>query len=412
HAGEIWGERHVLARRALRAGAVTDAYRLAKDHGLTGGAGFADAEWLAGWIALRFLKENRQALDHFERLADAVRLPVSRAKAAYWSALAAEGNGNSDRARRWWGEAARYPTTFYGQLAILRLDPSGILNVPPLPSASTAEEGAFRDNELRRAVELLAAVDDRARAKLFILRLGEISKTPGEHVLIGRLGEAMGRNEWTVQAAKRAARAGIFLHAAGFPVISTAASGGQPEPALVHAISRQESEFDHRAVSRAGALGLMQLMPRTAQSVARGLGVPYAQARLLDDPGYNMRLGSSYLEQMIKRYGGSYVLASAAYNAGPGRVAQWLRENGDPRDPAIDVVDWIELIPIEETRNYVARVLENLQVYRQKLEGAPVRLAEDLKRGSGRREIAEASDAESRPELRPEAPAEGEGTSP
>jgi soluble lytic murein transglycosylase len=408
HAAEVWNERHALARRALRAGLVTDAYRLARDHGLTGGQGFADAEWFAGWVALRFLREAELARQHFERLADAARLPVSRARAAYWAALAQETLGRKEAARKWFVDASAYSTTFYGQLAALRLDGAGGLTIPPPPEPTAEQAARYREHEIRRALDLLVAAGDLRRAKNFLLRLAEIVEAPGEHVLISRHAEAMGRPEWVVQASKRAVRAGVNLQAAGYPTIAVPA-GGALEPALVLAITRQESEFDQQAHSRAGALGLMQLMPRTAQSVARSLRVPYQQARLTADADYNMRLGSSYLEGLVRQYGGSYVLAIAAYNAGPGRAAQWIRENGDPRDPQTDPIDWIESIGFEETRNYVQRVLENLQIYRQRLAGkaVPIGLGADLKRGFGHKEIAQESPAEARIDPKPE-PTTGE----
>lgn len=405
HAAEVWNERHLLARRALRAGLITDAYRLARDHGLKGGQGFADAEWIAGWIALRYLREPATALRHFERFADSARLPVSRARAAYWSGLAQEALGRGDAARKWFADAAGYPTTFYGQLAALRIGGNGGLIIPPVPEPTGEHVAKYRAHEIRRALDLLVAADDLRRAKNFLLRLAEIVEAPGEHVLISRHAEALGRPEWVVQASKRAIRAGVNLQAAGYPIIDVPRDGAL-EPAMIHAITRQESEFDMRAVSRAGALGLMQLMPRTAQSVAKSLHVPYQQPRLTTDPVYNMRLGSTYLEGLIRQYGGSYILAIAAYNAGPGRAAQWIRENGDPRDPQIDPIDWIESIPIEETRNYVQRVLENLQIYRQRLAGRPVPigLGADIRRGAGHKEIAQPSPGDVKVEVRPEAP--------
>jgi soluble lytic murein transglycosylase len=410
HAAEVWNERHALARRALRAGLVTDAYRLARDHGLTGGQGFADAEWFAGWVALRFLREAELARQHFERLADAARLPVSRARAGYWAALAQEALGKRDAARKWLVDAAAHPTTFYGQLAAVRLNGASGLTIPPPPEPTAEQAARYRAHEIRRALDLLVAADDLRRAKNFLLRLAEIVEAPGEHVLISRHAEAMGRPEWVVQASKRAVRAGINLQAAGYPTIAVP-SGSSLEPALVLAITRQESEFDQRAVSRAGALGLMQLMPRTAQSVARSLHVPYQQPRLTADADYNMRLGSSYLEGLVRQYGGSYILAIAAYNAGPGRAAQWIRENGDPRDPQTDPVDWIESIGFEETRNYVQRVVENLQIYRQRLAGraVPIGIAADLKRGLGHKEVAQESPAEARIDPKPE-PTEAESS--
>ncbi|MBM3569299.1 MAG: lytic transglycosylase domain-containing protein [Alphaproteobacteria bacterium] len=382
-AERIWRERHTLLRRALAKGDFELAYRLAQGHGVDQGSAFADAEFLAGWIALRFLKRTEPALTHFTALHAGARQPLTVARAAYWAGLTAETMGNRSDAGAWLERAAGFPTTFFGQLAVARrAGNGGTLGLPAPAQANDAEREVFERRELIRAARLLHAIGDARRVRTFLLRTAEIVQSPGEHALIGELAQRLGRPELEVIASKRAVRAGQMPSVAGYPVIATPREAGI-EPAMILAITRQESEFDPVAISRAGARGLMQLMPRTAREVAKQIKLPYAEGKLTGDPSYNMRLGSQYLEDMTRRFGGSYILAAAAYNAGPSRAQQWIREYGDPRDPAVDPLDWIELIPIEETRNYVQRVIENLQVYRQRLAArpVPVQIASDLRRG-------------------------------
>ena len=376
-----WPHREILARQAFRMGYISEAYRLARDHGLPPGPERAEAEWLAGWIALRFLDEAATALPHFESMYEAVKFPVSKARAAYWAGRAAEQAKLPEAMRRWYGEAARHPAVFYGQLAAQRIGRPELQLPPVKPDAK--EVAAVEAGELTHMARLFAAVDRPVRVKHFIVRMAELAETPAQHAAITRLASDLGRPDLAVRAAKYAARQGVVLPL-GYPTISFPQNGG-PEVALLHALSRQESEFNTEAVSPAGARGLMQLMPATAKHVAKNLGISYKLNRLTDDPKYNMTLGSAYLDDLLRKYDGSYVMALAGYNAGPGRVVRWMAENGDPRLPEVDVVDWVESIPFQETRNYVQRVLENVQVYRARLNGHAVKLnlAQDLKRPTG-----------------------------
>ena len=222
-------------------------------------------------------------------------------------------------------------------------------------------------------------VGEEERLRPFILRLADQTETPGELFLVARLASAAGRPDLGVAVAKQSYRQGTMLASANYPKLM---ASGVVEPALVLAVALQESEFNQRAVSPAGAQGLMQLMPTTARAVARDEQLAYDRVRLTNDPAYNLRLGGAYLAELIESFDGSYLLAVAAYNAGQARVKQWLRDYGDPREDAVNVIDWVETIPFPETRNYVQRVLESLQVYRSVLAERPteITLVEDLTR--------------------------------
>lgn len=365
-----WREREIIVRRALREGRDREAYDLARRHGTRPehGQAYAEAMFLTGWIALRRLNNPAAALPNFTALFEAARFPVTQARGAYWSGRAAEAAGDAAGAREWYLRAIRYDVTFYGQAALLRVEPDHRPPIAGVPTLSEEERGQFERTELVRAARLLADVDEHDRVKHFVRRLVDVAETPAHHRAASQLAIALGRPDLAVSAAKRSAqRAGVMLADEGWPTIRLP-DGDHPEPALVLATIRQESAFEADAVSHAGARGLMQLMPATARMVASKLGrADHALPRLVADPSYNMLLGRTYLGGLLDDYNGSHFLALAAYNAGPGRAAQWIRENGDPRGTGVDPIDWVELITIEETRNYVQRVTENLHVYRRKL---------------------------------------------
>jgi soluble lytic murein transglycosylase len=361
-----WDERAILARRALAAGDISIAYRLARGHGLSGGAGYAEGEWLAGWIALRFLQEHEATLQHFTKVYETARYPISRARGAYWAGRAAEARNHLALAGDWYRRAAEYVTTYHGQLAAHRLQDRRGVSLPPGPRPSRFDSQAFDRRELVKVVRQLGQIGESRQLRPFILRLQDLARTPAESVLVGNLAIEHGRPDFSIQAAKRAVRDGVILIEQAYPM-PYKLDGDDPEPALLLAMARQESEFDTYAHSGAGARGLMQLLPATARNVAKQINVKYSRSKLKSDPHYNLKLGRAYLSGLLKSYDGSYVLALAAYNAGPARVRRWIKEFGDPRDPQVDAIDWIEMIPISETRNYVQRVLEGLQVYRLRL---------------------------------------------
>lgn len=388
-----WIERDILARRALDDGSITDAYRIAKEHGLkpteANAREYADAEWFAGWIALRLLGDHAVAMDHFVAMYQVVQYPISRSRGAYWAGRAAEAMGMLRVANLWYATAARLPTTFYGQLALAKLAPESPLKFPADPQPIAEEVAAFNKHELARAIEILGQVGETARLRPFLLTLAAVSDQPGWRAMTANLAQVAGRPDLGVLTAKNADRDGQILLKAGYPTVElplNAPNGRRIEPALALAVIRQESAFWPEAISSAGARGLMQLMPATAKHVAKVVDVAFAHERLTGDPDYNLKLGTTYLAQMVEDFGGSYVLALAAYNAGPSRARQWIRELGNPGQSWADTVDWVESIPFGETRNYIQRVLENLQVYRNRLTNSPVPLGLelDLARSSGR----------------------------
>ena len=380
---DLWArERVIVARRMLAAGRITDAFQAVRVHALdqSHGARFAETEWMAGWIALRFLREAKSARARFERLYEGVSFPVSRARAAYWAGRAAQAMKDEAGARDWFRRAAIHPTTYHGQLAVVALGDRLVLPPPPMPPKKEAVRD-FENLELARAARMLWELGQKDYLRWFVVRLSRLSETPAHKLLTARFAASIGRPDLGVWVARYAQReSAAILPFIGYPIIDV--PNGDPEPALLLAIARQESNFNPNAISHAGARGVMQLMPATARQVARQNRLQYSRSRLTEDPSYNIRLGRSYLADMLKKFEGSYVLAVAAYNAGPQAVTRWLRENGDPRNSVDDPIDWIELIPYGETRNYVQRVLGNLQVYRGRLQPGRVvmTLEQDLRR--------------------------------
>jgi soluble lytic murein transglycosylase len=376
-----WQERAILARRALQRGLVSKAYQTAADHGLEGGTQYVDAEFLAGWIALRFLDDRSTAAQHFTRLHEWASHPISRGRAAYWAGRAFEAAGDP-KAKDWFTRAARYSTTYYGQLAASRLG-SHHWPLPDEPQPTAEDAARFEARDVVAATRLLLAVGENDLVRSFFIRLNDTVQTPGERVLVAQLATRTGRHDLGLTVARRSDREGVTLVQAGWPVPAVEAED-TPEKALVLALIRQESGFVADIESPAGARGFMQLLPSTAAKVAKALRMKF-HADKLDDPNYNVRVGSAYLRDLLNDFEGSYVLALASYNAGPGRARRWIREYGDPRDPNTDVVDWVEMIPFGETRNYVQRVMESVAVYRRRL-GKPSdpTLEADLRRWARR----------------------------
>ncbi|HZT19184.1 MAG TPA: lytic transglycosylase domain-containing protein [Dongiaceae bacterium] len=378
----MWPELQDAARRGVQRGDMSVAYRIANGFGATEGTTFAEGEWLAGWIALRFLDDYKVAYDHFTGLYAGVSTTISKARGAYWAGRASEEMGDMATAQNWYKAAATNGTAYYGQLAAARIGRPDALKFSPMPKATKAETLAFDRRELARVVRLLGQLDQADRARPFLQFMADGTSSPSTLRLLADLGHELHRDDLAVMVAKTARTKGVDLIDYLYPLRSIPATPG-PEPALVLAVIRQESAFDQGAVSPAGALGLMQLMPYTAKSVAKAEKLRFRKEELTRNADYNIRLGRAYLQDLLDRFDQSYVLAIAAYNAGPDRVGEWMRLYGDPRDRGVDVVDWIETIPFSETRNYVQRVLENLQVYRHRLGALQVAqsLQQDLTRG-------------------------------
>lgn len=375
-----------LRRRRVSA-AIMDrkyelAYRTAADSDLRPGPDLAEAEFYAGWLALRKLGRPEAADRHFARIAAVSSSPISLARAAYWRGRVAERLQQDDAARGFFAAAARYPTTFYGQLAAEKVGRERVdLDSDPLPTALDRE--ALDGRELVQALDLLLATGQTQWVGRFAAASAASLEAPGEYVLLIERLRVAGRQFDSMTVARTAAQHGVVLPERGFPTRALAGSAGL-SPAFLHAIVRQESGFDPQARSPAGARGLMQLMPSTAAQVARSEGLAYGAAKL-ETASYNVRVGSAYLSSLLERFDGSYVLAAAAYNAGPGHMSEWVSACGDPRGGRTDPVDFIECIPFSETRNYVMRVMEGMQVYRAKLSGerAVLSLRQDLSRRAG-----------------------------
>lgn len=374
---EAWADERVLfVREAWEDGRYADAMALAEGHGLTSGRHFAELEWLAGLIALKELDDPARALDHFSTLYYGTVTPISRARGAYWAGRAAAEMGERELAEQWYRRAAAYPVAFYGQLAIAALDEEALLlehsEIAVFRSVAGLDAGEWtaEEREMADAAIRLYRAGEPVRGRAFIRALAEQTEDPAVLARLARIARMAGDPTGEIIVAQAALNHGVQLWTSLYPEPRFPEfSGRTVEPALLLAVARQESRFMIKAESHAGARGLMQIMPGTAQGVARDIGVAYDRELLTASPEYNLQLADAFLADLLRQYDGAYVLAVAAYNAGPGNVARWIDRFGDPRDPDVDVLYWIESIPFKETRNYVQRVLEATQVYRIRLGG-------------------------------------------
>jgi len=362
-----WRERNLLIRRLMDIHRYQDAYNLAKDHGLSNGESFANGEWLAGWIALRMLKRPGIALTHFKKLYENVKSPVSLARASYWASRAAEALNRKEEAQIWLEKAKTYPGTYYGQIALR----GSVIGTTPVlhsrrPQIEAKLRQAFDQRELVQVIKLLCAIGAKHLIEPFGVKLAQEITDPAEQVLLIEVAAKECGPYYGVLAAKKLPIKNVPLIDAAYPVLPRQyhAVVHQANPALVHAIIRQESRFKPNAISPAGAQGLMQLMPKTALKTARKAKT---QLGSLLDPHVNVPLGCAHLRELLDKYRGSMILAIAAYNAGATAVDEWIQKYGDPRQLGIDLIDWIETIPYAETRNYVQRVWENYAYYAQRL---------------------------------------------
>ena len=385
-----WEERRIIARRSVgvshRDSAAT-AYRIAANHGIASGQSAIEGEFLAGWIALRYLDKPETALKHFARITGLAVNRTEKSRANYWIGRAQEALGNGAKAEAAYEQAARDSTLYYGQLARERI---GLGKVPEQingPDASNAAVAAVNRDEVARAFTMTA----RSGAGdgvlyVFLWSLAQRFDTVDQMNAVADMVSEAGGPSLAVKLAKAAGQRGIDIDAWSYPVrgLPNWAQIGKPiEKSMVFALSRQESEFNPKAGSRVGAQGLMQLMPGTARIVARQYGVPFAPGKLTSDPAYNVKLGAAHLADLVADFNGSYVLTLVAYNAGPRRAREWVAEYGDPRGGQVDPVDWVESIPFSETRQYVQKVMQNLHVYRSRLAPQTVRpMTADLARGA------------------------------
>ncbi len=382
---EAWARyRRDYARSAMRGGNFSRAYEIASRHGLSEGSTFAELEWLSGYLQLTKLRNPATAVRHFERFSAAVDTPISLGRGGYWLGRAHDAAGNAAAAREAYAAGAEHQVSFYGQLAAEEIgatvDPTYAQGAPV-----DWEDTRLADDPRFVAAALLYAGGDWVNGELFLTRMLLDQTDPELMSAIAQFAiDVAGREDSAVRLSKVAAQEGVTLPLTLYPMMDLPQLPANLPAEMVMALSRQESELNPEAESHVGARGLMQLMPGTARDVSRQLGIEYSLDGLKTDPAYNIRLGTTYLSDQLSTFDGSYIMAAAAYNAGPGRPRQWAQRYGDPRRMSVEgAVDWIESIPFDETRNYVMRVLEGMHVYRQRLEGEPVplRIGADITRG-------------------------------
>lgn len=378
---EWWIERRLLARKMIDTNEFRTAYLIARDSALPSRDIYkTEQEFTAGWIALRFLNDPALAAQHFARIGVGSANPTALARAGYWQGRAAEAAGRAQEARAAYTRAAEQSTSYYGQLARAKLGlPQIELNSVPAARSRSPER-----LEIVRAAQLLYEIDEGALA---IPLLADMGENGDPDALVG-LGEITGRHgdaRGMLLMGKAALNRGLPFDFYAYPVNgipSFRQIGPEVEKSIVYAIARQESAFNPSVVSPAKAYGLMQVTPDAARYVCKRHGATYDLGRLKNDPVYNVTLGAAELGGLLEDYRGSYIMTFAAYNAGRGSVKKWVERYGDPRDPKVDAVDWVELIPFSETRNYVQRILENLQVYRARFGGGTrLQIEADLRRG-------------------------------
>ena len=377
-----WKEREIISRKLIYKKKYEIAYKITSEHGMTVGAEFAEAEWMSGWIALSFLKDPLIAKDHFYNFYKNVSYPISTSRGAFWLGRTYEKLGNKEKSLKWYQEASKYLTTYYGQLAFLKLNPNGKFTLNDGMEVDNKYRYIFYNKELVKIIYLLDELKKDKYTKYILRHLANDNIKRGSEILAAELATNIERYDFAIQVSKIASYQKRFHNQFNYPIISTPKTiNGRkiPESAFILSIIRQESEFDLSANSHAGAKGLMQLMPYTAKLVSKQAKLPYSKSRLTTDPEYNINLGSHYIAGLILQYDGAYPFAVAAYNAGPNRVKYWKKINKNPQKKQINYVDWVELIKFRETRNYVQRVLENYNVYRYILEQKPVKMIDFFK---------------------------------
>ncbi|MDB2693281.1 lytic transglycosylase domain-containing protein [Candidatus Pelagibacter bacterium] len=377
-----WVERAIMSRALIYKNKYETAYKVASQHSLDKGSEFAEAEWLSGWITLSFLNDPILAVDHFNNFYQNVSYPISLARGAYWLGRSYEKIGDKRQSEDWYREATKYLTTYYGQLAFLKINPSQNFELEEQADVKDDYRKYFYNKELVKITHLLNELNKDKYTKNILRHLANDNIASGSEILAAELATNISRYDFAIQVSKLASYEKRFHNTFNYPIISVPqyVNGRKiPETAFILSLIRQESEFDMRANSHVGAQGLMQIMPYTAKLVAKQAKLPYSKSRLTSDPEYNINLGSHYIAGLILQYDGAYPFATAAYNAGPKRVKHWKKINKDPQKKQIDFVDWVELIPFKETRNYVQRVMENYNVYRYILEKKPIKMKDFFK---------------------------------
>lgn len=371
HTQRWWNEVAVQARDALTAGNPRLALELVDHAQIPVSDQYADQQFLGGFISLRLLKEPARALGYFQRLGANVSRPISKSRAEYWQARTHEALGDAASAYSHYRLAAAFSDTFYGQLAIARTEAAPLLHLNDT-SVEPVAKGTIENDTLMPQIRVLAELGQANDLRLFAARSAELYPAPSHLRQFLQTLSGWGYPEVAVRLAKTAGYGGTPMLSFAFPVLPLPSYPGQsapPPPAMIHALIRQETEFNAQAISSAGARGLMQVMLAAAKTNARAGGLPYRPNDLLTDTNYNIQLGMIEFTRHYASWGNSLVLATAAYNAGPGNVRKWVAANGDPGNGNVDAIDWIERIPFGETRNYVQRVLENMAVYKNRLAG-------------------------------------------
>ncbi|MBB3568509.1 soluble lytic murein transglycosylase [Rhizobium sp. BK491] len=380
--GAWWAEQRIVSRGLVDQGEFKAAYRIVDASVAESPQDIGEAEFHAGWYALRGLQDGANASAHFRKILQVSNGPISQSRGWYWLGRAAEAGGPG-KAADFYAKAASYPSTFYGQLAAEKLGRRTLDVTYPSPSATDRQR--FQTREAVQAISRLEAAGHGWRADSLYRALAKQLDSPGEVAMLTARAERSGNHQLSLQIGKIAYGRGIDVAALAFPigVIPDNANISGSGKALAYAIARQESAFNPAAVSSANARGLLQLLPKTAKAVAGRHGITYSADKLTQDAGYNATLGAHYLGEQIDTFGGSYILTFIAYNAGPNKVPEWISRYGDPRGKSLDdVIDWIERIPFPETRNYVQRVMENYQVYKARL-GQKADIVHDLISGRG-----------------------------
>ena len=382
---EWWIERRLLARKLLDVGDPKTAYAVARDAAVPVKEVYrVEREFTAGWIALRFLRDPQTAATHFARIPQVTTSPISLARAGYWLGRALEAANRPQEARKQYEAAARWSTAYYGQIARAKLGLSEMVLYAPPPSAT--QRANIERLELVRAAEILYKLDEPNLIRPLMADLGERLDDIGALTALGEITERHDDARSMLLLGKAALGRGHPFGQYAFPtagIPSYTQIGPKVEQALVYSIIRQESGFDPRDMSPAQAMGLMQVTPVAAKDTCKRFKCTFDVKRLKSDSAYNLQIGSAELGGVLGDYRGSYILTFAAYNAGRGSVRDWLARYGDPREPGVDPIDWVESIPFSETRNYVQRVMENLQVYRVRFGGGSKLLIEaDLRRGA------------------------------
>ncbi|WP_142416348.1 lytic transglycosylase domain-containing protein [Bartonella massiliensis] len=366
----LWKEQRALSREMLDLNKPKMAYQLVVMHtGLTSELA-VDAEFHAGWYALRFLHNPKLAMQHFSRIPQLSSLPFSASRGYYWMGRTAETLGEHKNAQHYFHRAAHFGATYYGQLAAARLNQKK-LNIS-FPKPTTAERQHFSARKAIKAIQRLEEAGYTDFAKVFYRELGKKIESPGELALLAVMAEKNGDYYTSLKIGKMAAFQGKNVGALAHPLGAIPASThiSVEEKSLIYAIARQESEFNPTAISKAGAQGILQLLPTTAKELAKKYSITWSHKKFSSDARYNATLGAHFLNEQLERFNGSYILTLIGYNAGPRRVNEWIKRYGDPRGQSLDnIIDWIERIPYTETRNYVMRVMESYGVYKARLTG-------------------------------------------